>query len=274
VSQLSLSRRSVYWLKLSRAKFGPSTPFKLQMPNLVQWHTSGAEHVQAFFKGKGLSGNLGTIIAMENSFGSPRSSVAFYEADDGGHLPNPKAGSTVEPGNRIMYEIHKLVNTNLTGESLIGITSKFQHFFSQQLTETDEVGDEWTEIPDLYAFVQKHMMKAAIVSMFGTYILSLNPTFMEDFWAWNPDMGRLFMGLPRWLVPAAYRRRTKVLDNIKRWHKYAHDHFDCSKVGPEDVDWEPYFGSKFSRRRQAMFEKWKQLDDTAKAAEDFGFIWA
>lgn len=221
-----------------------------------------------------MTGNIATIIAMERSFGTPSTSIEFYNADDGGHHPNPRPGSTVKPEDRIMYKIHNLVNTNLTGESLIGISSRFQRFLAKQLTETDEVGDEWTDIPDLYAFMKDHVMKAATISMFGTYILSLNPTFMEDFWAWNPDMGTLFMGIPRWLIPGAYRNRAKVLNNIKRWHKYAHEHFDCTKVGPEDVDWEPYFGSKFSRKRQAMFDTWTQLDDTAKAAEDFGFIWA
>ncbi len=241
---------------------------------MVQWHTAGAEHIQAFFKGKDMSGNIATTTAMEKSFGMPRPSVEFYEADDGGHQPNPKAGSTVKPENRVLYETHKLVNTNLTGESLIGITSRFQKFLAQQLTETNDVRDEWIEIPDLYAFMKKHIMEAATTSMFGTYILSLNPTFMEDFWAWNPDMGTLFLGVPRWLVPGAYRNRTKVLDNVKRWHKYAREHYDCSKVSPEDADWEPYWGSKFSRRRQVMFNKWNQLDDTAKAAEDFSIIWA
>jgi hypothetical protein len=131
-----------------------------------------------------MASNVATITAMEKSFGMPRSSVEFYEADDGGHLPNPKPGSTVNPQNRVMYEIHKLVNTNLTGESLIGITSRFQNFFAQQLTETDEVTDEWTDIPDLYAFMQKHIMKAAIISMFGTYILSLPgiPTWARFSW--------------------------------------------------------------------------------------------
>jgi hypothetical protein len=240
----------------------------------MTFHTSGAEHVNAFFKVKGVSGNANTTVAMEKSFGSPRHSVEFYDADDSGHLPTPRAGCTVQPENRIMYEIHKLVNVNLSGESLMGITSRFQTFLAQQLIETGEISDEWTNIPDLYSFMQRHVMTAATVSMFGPYILSLNPTFIEDFWAWSKDMGTLYMGLPRWLVPAAYRNRTKVLDNIKRWHKYAHEHYDCSQVGPEDVGWEPYFGSKFSRKRQAMFGRWEQLDETAKAADDLGFIWA
>ena len=193
------------------------------------------------------------------------------------------------------------MNSDLTGASLAGITSRFQQSLAERLTEVD-IGEDWVEIPDLYDFMRVVVMEAALVSMFGPYILSLNPTFIHDFWAWNEDMGALFLGLPRWIIPKAYRRRAKMLENIKRWHKHAHEHFDCTRERKDDPDWEPYFGSKFSRRRQAMFgryvkfadtvadrsktcwrfdvhdadqkNRWEEIDATAKAADDLGFIWA
>ena len=117
-------------------------------------------------------------------------------------------------------------------------------------------------------------MKAAVKSMFGPYLLELSPSLIDDFWAWNADIGPLYMGLPKWLVPGAYRRREKMLRNIMRWHKFAHEHYDCNRVAQEDEDWEPFFGSKFSRKRQHMFGRWEQLDERAKAADDLSFIWA
>lgn len=151
-----------------------------------------------------------------------------------------------------MYETHKLTNNDLSGSSLRSITSRFQQSLAERLTKV-EIGEEWVEVPDLYDFMRVVVMEAALVSMFGPYILSLNPSFLDDFWAWNEDMGALFMGFPKWMIPTAYRRRSKMLSNIERWHKHAHENFDCNKVGDSDPDWEPYFGSKFSRRRQAMF---------------------
>lgn len=119
--------------------------------------------------------------------------------------------------------------------------------------------------------MRTHVMKATLTSMFGPHLLSLNPTFIEDFWAWNIDMGPLFMGLPRWLIPGAYRRRDKLLESIMRWHAYAHAHYDCEE---DEVEWEPYFGSRFSRRRQRLFGRWDAMDARARAAEDLSFIWA
>lgn len=60
-----------------------------------------------------------------------------------------------------------------------------------------DTGNSWIELPDLNAFVEKRVFEAAVQSMFGTYMLSLNPTLADDFWAFNRVIGTLFMGLPR-----------------------------------------------------------------------------
>ncbi|KAK2776757.1 hypothetical protein FQN52_003283 [Onygenales sp. PD_12] len=255
-------------------RFGPSTPFYVYIPSIPQYATSGPQHISALFKSKGVSHHEATLVAMEKCFGLPKAAYDIYAADDGGYLPMPAPGSKVDPDKRVFYDIHTLVNTNLSGESLVGITSRYQTFLAQQLSDIEEIGDDWVELPDLYAFMQHHVMKAAMVSMFGPYILSLNPTFMEDFWPWTQDIGPLFMDLPRWLIPASFRRRTRMLENIKRWQKHAHENFDCNKIAPEDIDWEPYWGSKYSRKRQSLFGRWEEMDATAKAADDLGFIWA
>lgn len=173
-----------------------------------------------------------------------------------------------------MLEIHNLVNKSLTGASLETITAEFQRSLSKQLSELDTVGDEWVDIPDLNVFMRTHIMKAALTAMFGPYLIELNPGFVDDFWEWNLDMGPLFMGLPKWLIPGAYRRRENLLKSIMRWHKFAHENYDSSNVGSEAVDWEPYFGSKFSRARQHTFARWEVMDARARAAEDMSFMWA
>jgi hypothetical protein len=76
------------------------------------------------------------------------------------------------------------------------------------------------------------------------------------------------------MVSDVYRARDKMVENVKRWHQYALEHYDVSKAEEDDVEWEPYFGSKFGRVRQLTFMKFKALDDTARAAEDLGVLWA
>jgi hypothetical protein len=210
---------------------------------------------------------------MEHAFGSPRKSVAFYEADDSGLFAKPLPGSTTKDEDRIFYTIHKMVNTYLQGNSLTGMTTRFQANLARMVEES-EVGDEWIEVPDFYAFLQMQTLEAAVRSIFGDYILSLNPTFAQDFWTFDRGMRDLFMQTPRWMQPGIFRARDRMLENVTRWHKYALEHYDIENAEKDDVDWEPYLGSKFGRVRVATFMKFKALDETARAAEDMGLLWA
>ena len=68
--------------------------------------------------------------------------------------------------------------------------------------------------------------------------------------------------------------RDKLLEDIMRWHKFARDQVDSTDTGDESIDWEPNFGSRFSRRRQHAFSRFSFMDARAIAAEDLSFIWA
>jgi cytochrome P450 len=80
------------------------------------------------------------------------------------------------------------------------------------------------------------------------------------------------MGLPAWLTPQAHRMRTKMVQSIARWEKHAQEHCDVDELG--DVDWEPYYGSRFIRERQTLLTRRGIMDETARAAENFAFMWA
>jgi hypothetical protein len=209
---------------------------------------------------------------MENAFGCPSHLVDLFRPQT--PLINPQATPTTRPEESIEYTIHKAVNTGLSGPHLDALTARFQEYLVKQVEEDVEskIGYDWIEFPDLNAFVEKHVFEAAVRSMFGTYMLSLNPTLAEDFWNFNRHIGALFMGLPWWLNPRAYREREKMIQNIKRWQKYAREHCDIASVG--DVEWEPYYGSKFIRERQGLLTKRGILDETARASENFAFMWA
>lgn len=236
---------------------------------------SGANMVSALFKTTRVAtGNFGTLIALEHAFGMPKEVISFYGSDNSGSHAVPLPGSNTEPENRIFYIIHKLANTYLSGQSLTGMTTRFQANLAKAISDDSMIGNEWVELPDLYAFLQIQIFEAAVRSILGDYILSLNPTFVQDFWIWERGVRHLVMRTPRWMVSDIYRARDKMIENVKRWHEYALEHYDISKAEEDDVEWEPYFGSKFVRVRQLNFTQFKALDDTARAAEDLGVLWA
>jgi hypothetical protein len=112
-------------------------------------------------------------------------------------------------------------------------------------------GGGWVELPDLYAFLRDEAFRAAVEAMCGPYLLSESPSpegkhqqqqrqqrqqqkgpksavatasFVDDFWRFDRSLPWLVRGLPRWLYPAPYRARDRVLQRIKAWHAWANAH--------------------------------------------------
>ena len=205
---------------------------------------------------------------MVNAFGCPKHMVHLFK-------PQQTLKTSLDlVEDDVELLIHRAVKTGLSGAHLDALTMRYQRFLTEAMATESMLGqgDSWTELPDLNSFVEKRVFEAAVQSMFGTYMLSLNPTLADDFWAFNRAIGTLFMGLPRWLSPAAHRARDKMLRNIEKWQRHGEEHSERDKLG--DIDWEPYYGSQFIRERQRLLDKRGILDPTARAAENFAFMWA
>lgn len=134
--------------------------------------------------------------------------------------------------------------------------------------------DEWVSYPDLYSFLQDYVSSAAIESLMGSEILRLNPDIVQDLWTFDSNVPRFLRHLPEFMIPGAYKSRRKLLRSIKKWHAHAHEHSDCSRTGAEDPEWEPYFGSKLIKARQAYSLKMEPMNADARASEDMGLMFA
>jgi hypothetical protein len=108
-----------------------------------------------------------------------------------------------------------MVNTYLAGSSLDSMTARYQQNLAGRVSES-EIGDEWVDIPDFYRLFQAYILEAAVRSMYGDYILSLNPTFSEDFADYDKRMHSLMYKLPQYMDSKAYAARDKMIQNIKR----------------------------------------------------------
>ncbi|KAL8826942.1 MAG: hypothetical protein Q9170_007209 [Blastenia crenularia] len=243
-----------------------NVPTRIILPIFSNYVVSGPESVVSYFKeSRDLSTTSRSLTIMVNAFGCPNHLVDLFKPQP------PSTASNTHQHEGIEHLIHRAVKSGLSGAHLDALTARFQENLVQQIA-AGPFPETWTELPDLNAFVEKQVFEAAMRSMFGTYMLSLNPTLAEDFWGFNQVIGTLFMSLPRWLSPAAYKKRDKMLRSIKKWQKYVGEHCDIVKL--EDVDWEPYYGSKFIRERQMLLTKRGIMDETARAAENFAFMWA
>ncbi|KAI4859213.1 cytochrome P450 [Hypoxylon rubiginosum] len=251
---------------LSKAsKFsGASVPVRISLPGFSSYVVSGPEAVTAFFKNtRDLSTTSRGVTIIQNAFGCPAHLAHHFK---------PRYSLDGAP-DEVEQAIHRGVQTGLSGPQLEILASRFQISLLEKIgASQQDIGNDWVEIPDLCDLVQKYVIESVIYTFFGPYMISLNPHIVQDFLEFNDYIRLLFMSMPRWLIPKAYKARQRMVDNIQRWQKHARENCDLAELG--DVDWEPYYGSRFIRERQALLTRRGILDETARAAENFANLWA
>lgn len=259
----------------SSDKFGQSIPAGLRLGPMRLYLVGDPDHVNTLFKPTpAMSSNLALTIAMRNVLGTPDQVLPLYAEDDSGQLVRPMPGSQVLPENRIRYFHTKAAHEHIAGTSGIILGDFYMETLSRNISADISVGTEWVEFPDLYDFILHLVFPAAVESLCGSSILSLNPTLIDDFSAFGRSIPALLKGVPRWLSPGAYKSRNKILAQIKRWHTSANEHSDCSRTGREDPEWDPYLGSKYIKARQRFLQGIEVMNADGRASEDLGFLFA
>ena len=211
---------------------------------------------------------------MHAVLGTPEHVVPVYSGDNSGLLPKPLPGSQVRPENRIRFLHTKAAHQHLAGITGVKIGERYMKILTRNLSANTVVGNDWVELPDLWLFVRNMIFPCSTEAICGSSILSLNPTLTEDFWAFHRGIPALLQYMPRWLSPGAHRDRHKMLDAIKRWHAFAKEHSDFSRTGHNDPDWDPYYGSKIIKARQAFLHEIEVMDADGRASEDLGLLFA
>ena len=233
---------------------------------------SRAEHIQTVFKNsRMLSNKPVTTFVLDNLMGSSKKVLSYYDADNSGMAAKPRAGSNVKPEDRIFYHQIRTAHKYLSGQHLHSLNERFQTTLDREL-KAMSIGNEWVEYPDLYRFLQLTVTRSSIETVYGTKLLELNPTFVEDFWKFEVNSPKFLRAMPRWMIPGAYRVRDRLVRSFMKLHAHASKHYDPSKLGPEDPDWEPHYGSKLIRSRQNCMLNMEPMDAEDRACEDLGLM--
>lgn len=235
------------------------------------------DHIQKIFKSsKQLTSKPHTLFALKYLLDAPASVIPFYAADDSGMGSTPRKGSLTKQGDRIHFHQARATQKFLAGQHLGPLADRYSKTLARNLhSALDEVdSDGWLEHPDLYSFLQQNVSRTAIETLMGSKILDLDPNLVENFWKFDRNVPLFLRCLPRWMIPGAYAARDRLRASIKRWHAYANEHYDCNKTNKEDPEWDPYFGSKLVRARQAYSLNMKPMIADARACEDMGLMFA
>lgn len=254
--------------------YGSKQPLKFKAAFLDFVVVSDPTHITTVFKSsKWLSSKPATLFSLKYLLKSPSSAAPFYEADDSGMSSKARKESSVAQEDRIHYWQAVSAQKFLSGQHLIDISERYLTTLRRNLAAIN-ITEEWTEMPDLYHFLQMNVSRSAIESIMGSKILEMHPTLVEDFWTFDRNVPKFLRCMPRWLIPSAYRNRDTLLQKIKEWHAYAHEHSDCKRLGPGDQEWDQYFGHKIIKARQEYAMKMKPMTAEARASEDLGLMFA
>lgn len=256
----------------TRKTFESDTPLQLKAGPSRFFLYRNSEHIKAVFRASKRTTNKSTtLFALRNLFDLPKSAVQLFQDDDSGTGLRPRKESKTSPENRINYLVTHTSREFLSSDYLEDMNRRYMSILLRHL-DTFDVQSEWVEFSDLHEFIQQATIRPSVEALVGSEFFKLNPEFDKDLFIFQHYIPDFLHLLPRWLIPTAYRVRRRLLQSIKRWHQHAHNHYDCSRYGPEDPNWEPYFGSKLIRAREHYSLKISKMTPDARATEDLGLI--
>ena len=186
--------------------------------------------------------------------------MQFFRAENSGITHDPHPRSSTRPENRVFYLMHKATVDCLAGSHLVSSASSFQVALEKQIKNAP-IGNEWLEMPDLFAFLQPYISHSTIEAMCGPNFVSDFPKFVEDFWRFNSNMPKLLQGWPRWLAPKAWQARDRCIATMATWRRMNLQnlhHFSGNKMIPTRWDY---------------FSKMQGISDNGIACSDLGILW-
>ncbi|KAJ2983341.1 hypothetical protein NUW58_g6266 [Xylaria curta] len=180
-------------------------PIAIRVGKLKFTLVTNPEHIQSMFKNSRLLSNKPvTIHVLDHLLGASKKILSFYDADDSGLAAKARAGSKVKPEDRVYYFQIRTAHKYLSGQHLQALNERFMATLDRDF-EGMSIGQDWVEYPDLYRFLQLTVTHSSIETVFGTKLLEINSTFVEDFWEFETNAPKLLHAMPRFLIPSAFR---------------------------------------------------------------------
>lgn len=203
---------------------------------------------------------------IKHTAGYSSKDVVKFAADDTGFasLPRKNCNGSTAPESRIWHAWHKMNDDNLVNpRAVAALSASFQEYFADELSILPNHDWETVRVSE---FLKRHMSVAATRAVFGTRILEVNPGFIDAFWAFEPFGESLSFGIPSFLNRRAVSARERFRCMCRDWYALADQGFDWDVFKPDDLEWEPVFGSQVSRSMARWGKKFDFSTDSFGAA--------
>ena len=225
-----------------------------------------ASHVQAIFKDpKALSTDQLNRMASIRGFGMTVDDLDRFQEND--HTNTDEVESkekkfTHDPIYQQYLLNQRAVNT---------LTAKFVETLTETMcVESSPPGGEW-EMVNLYEWLKDKMFTASTTALLGSRVLELYPHMARDFWKFDSQFLHLICGIPKIFSPKVHAALEGLLDGGEKWLSEAWASHDWRVDPIEGEDWEPYFGSRFTRAWQQQYGALK-ISMRGRASLAIGFL--
>lgn len=193
-----------------------------------------------------LDGNFLQLLLMDAHWGLSPSEISKFAGDNTGRGKAPLPGVEARPEQERYWLGHdrlyaEYLSTRRYSDAL---ADSFYKLFCERLDAS--ATPEWSTV-HLFSLLKTSMAEAAIVSLFGSRILELNPGFVDAYWEFDDIAGTLVWGLPRFLQRRSVAIKDRLHAMTRRHIDSAWEHFRWGGSEEEEIEWEPHFGSRLSR---------------------------
>lgn len=220
--------------------------------------------VQALFKARGPTRDRFNYQVMEASMGMSKADVRLFY-----NLEKPKTGEKDRDPRFATNELQ--YDYMLRTEKVNELTDTFIRKFGEELRSNEAPSNGQGPETALCVWLRDYMFKASVYAFIGEKMLEVYPELVKDFWDFDIAMLPLFFGLPRIMNPEHFKARDKVLAGMTRWQEASWEACQGQPADPDEVCWEPIYGSRLNRARQRHYI-YKGFDSRSKASSDLGFV--
>ena len=207
-------------------------------------------------------------MALQQLSGTTKEDVAKFKNDKSGTSRVPTIN--MPEAERIWAPFHRIFVDNMVNSKAVEVmTSKFIELFSETLSQ--QLRGKWQTIR-VYQFLEQQMARCAIVSFYGSYILEQSPDLIDAMWKFDSHIYALLFGVPHFLYSKPYAARDGFHKIGEKFLNAAWSKFDWNS-GDMNADWEPIFGTTFSRRHSKFFKD-KGFSMQSRSGLFLGSMWA
>lgn len=203
-----------------------------------------------------LDGTFLQLVLMDGVWALSKDEISKFRNDRSGRSAVPVPGTESTPQDQRFWHGHdrlfaEYLSPRTYSDALAG---SYLQLFSDRVRKVES--KEFVEVR-LYQFLKDAMAESAMIALFGSQLVDLNPGIVDLYWEFDKIAGPLAWGPPRIFQRRSVRIRNQLHDMARKYIDSAWENFDWDSPAVNSL-WEPHFGARVSR-------------ETAKWLRDNGF---